>query len=92
LFNTLYLFKFNIPYFGRTYVLDVFLFEGDGSDIQLALAEWTGLKTVPNVFIGGKHIGGCDSKPLVSLLLFSFNDNQCLESLFSSPLKRKQII
>ncbi|CAL0327671.1 unnamed protein product [Lupinus luteus] len=35
--------------------------ESDGSDIQLALAEWTGLRTVPNVFIGGKHIGGCDT-------------------------------
>ncbi|KAK8710244.1 hypothetical protein V6N13_145578 [Hibiscus sabdariffa] len=35
--------------------------EGDGSDIQAALAEWTGQRTVPNVFIGGKHIGGCDA-------------------------------
>uniref|UniRef100_A0A5B6Z417 Putative glutaredoxin-like n=1 Tax=Davidia involucrata TaxID=16924 RepID=A0A5B6Z417_DAVIN len=34
--------------------------ESDGSDIQSALAEWTKLKTVPNVFIGGNHIGGCD--------------------------------
>ncbi|XP_021684928.2 glutaredoxin [Hevea brasiliensis] len=35
--------------------------ESDGSAIQSALAQWTGLSTVPNVFIGGKHIGGCDS-------------------------------
>ncbi|KAK9995721.1 hypothetical protein SO802_020407 [Lithocarpus litseifolius] len=35
--------------------------ERDGSDIQSALAEWTGQRTVPNVFIGGKHIGGCDT-------------------------------
>ncbi|KAL0331948.1 UNVERIFIED_CONTAM: Glutaredoxin [Sesamum calycinum] len=35
--------------------------EGDGSEIQSALAEWTGQRTVPNVFIGGKHIGGCDA-------------------------------
>ncbi|KAI4336173.1 hypothetical protein L6164_014733 [Bauhinia variegata] len=35
--------------------------ESDGSGIQSALAEWTGLRTVPNVFIGGKHIGGCDN-------------------------------
>ncbi|EEF51979.1 glutaredoxin [Ricinus communis] len=35
--------------------------EADGDDIQAALAQWTGLRTVPNVFIGGKHIGGCDS-------------------------------
>ncbi|KAF3918492.1 Glutaredoxin-C1 [Orbilia brochopaga] len=30
----------------------------DGSDIQAALAEITGQSTVPNIFIGGKHIGG----------------------------------
>ncbi|KAF8037575.1 hypothetical protein BT93_B0456 [Corymbia citriodora subsp. variegata] len=35
--------------------------ETDGSEIQSALAEWTGQKTVPNVFIGGDHIGGCDT-------------------------------
>ncbi|PKA64588.1 Glutaredoxin [Apostasia shenzhenica] len=34
--------------------------ESDGSEIQAALAEWTGQRTVPNVFISGKHIGGCD--------------------------------
>lgn len=30
----------------------------DGSEIQDALYELTGQRTVPNVFIGGKHIGG----------------------------------
>ncbi|KAJ7974600.1 Glutaredoxin family protein [Quillaja saponaria] len=35
--------------------------ESDGSEIQSALAEWTGQRTVPNVFIGGNHIGGCDT-------------------------------
>ncbi|XP_062151410.1 glutaredoxin-like [Alnus glutinosa] len=35
--------------------------ESDGKEIQSALAEWTGIKTVPNVFIGGNHIGGCDA-------------------------------
>ncbi|XP_021730563.1 glutaredoxin-C2-like [Chenopodium quinoa] len=34
--------------------------ESDGSEIQAALAQLTGQRTVPNVFIGGKHIGGCD--------------------------------
>ncbi|TVU15303.1 hypothetical protein EJB05_38817 [Eragrostis curvula] len=34
--------------------------ESDGSDLQDALKEWTGQRTVPNVFIKGKHIGGCD--------------------------------
>ncbi|VVB17824.1 unnamed protein product [Arabis nemorensis] len=32
----------------------------DGGEIQSALSEWTGQTTVPNVFIKGKHIGGCD--------------------------------
>ncbi|XP_072960374.1 glutaredoxin-like [Typha angustifolia] len=35
--------------------------ESDGSEIQSALAQWTGLRTVPSIFIGGKHIGGCDN-------------------------------
>lgn len=39
-----------------------FVFEADGGELQEALGEWTGHKTVPNVFIGGKHIGGCDGK------------------------------
>ncbi|GAA0164010.1 hypothetical protein Leryth_020907 [Lithospermum erythrorhizon] len=34
--------------------------QSDGSEIQSALASFTGQRTVPNVFIGGKHIGGCD--------------------------------
>ncbi|OWM90508.1 glutaredoxin-C1-like [Punica granatum] len=34
--------------------------ESDGGEMQSALAEWTGQRTVPNVFIGGKHIGGSD--------------------------------
>lgn len=33
----------------------------DGSQLQSALAHWTGRGTVPNVFIGGKNIGGCDT-------------------------------
>eukprot|EP00898_Chlorokybus_atmophyticus_P007927 jgi/Chlat1/8135/Chrsp75S07564 len=34
--------------------------QSDGSDVQAALQEWTGQRTVPNVFIGGKHVGGND--------------------------------
>ncbi|XP_010940161.2 LOW QUALITY PROTEIN: glutaredoxin [Elaeis guineensis] len=30
--------------------------ESDGSEMHPALVEWT----VPNVFIGGNHVGGCD--------------------------------
>eukprot|EP00741_Cyanophora_paradoxa_P010586 tig00020537_g10232.t1 len=33
----------------------------DGSAIQATLLEITGQRTVPNVFIGGKHVGGCDN-------------------------------
>ena len=47
-------------------------FTGDGSDIQAALAEWTGLRTVPNVFIGGNHIGGCDCRSLIPFLPIVF--------------------
>ncbi|KAH9648025.1 glutaredoxin-C1 [Citrus sinensis] len=35
--------------------------EREGEEIQSALTAWTGQRTVPNVFIGGKHIGGCES-------------------------------
>ncbi|THH09824.1 hypothetical protein EW146_g8569 [Bondarzewia mesenterica] len=33
----------------------------DGSAIQSALEELTGQRTVPNIFINEKHIGGCDA-------------------------------
>ncbi|TYZ61891.1 hypothetical protein PybrP1_004832, partial [[Pythium] brassicae (nom. inval.)] len=33
----------------------------DGSEIQDLLLELTNQRTVPNVFIKGQHIGGCDS-------------------------------
>ncbi|CAH8385076.1 unnamed protein product [Eruca vesicaria subsp. sativa] len=32
----------------------------DRGEIQSALSEWTGQSIAPNVFIKGKHIGGCD--------------------------------
>lgn len=34
----------------------------DGQEIRRFLAEETGQTTVPNVFIGGKHVGGCDGR------------------------------
>jgi len=33
----------------------------DGNDIQAALLDITGQRTVPNVFIKGKHLGGNDN-------------------------------
>ncbi|CAK9203877.1 unnamed protein product [Sphagnum jensenii] len=35
--------------------------EKDGAELQAALAEISGQRTVPNVFIAGQHIGGCDA-------------------------------
>lgn len=32
----------------------------DGKAVQASLEELTGRRTVPNVFVGGKSIGGCD--------------------------------
>ena len=32
----------------------------DGSSVQRELASMTGRRTVPNVFIGGENVGGCD--------------------------------
>ncbi|KAI9347220.1 thioredoxin-like protein, partial [Obelidium mucronatum] len=33
----------------------------DGDAIQAYLAQKTGQRTVPNIFIGGNQIGGCDA-------------------------------
>lgn len=32
----------------------------DGAAIQAALLDITGQRTVPNIFVGQKHLGGCD--------------------------------
>ena len=32
----------------------------DGNAIQAELQAMTGQRTVPNVFVKGKHLGGCD--------------------------------
>jgi glutaredoxin 3 len=37
------------------------LIKEDGAELQAALAEISGQQTVPNVFIAGQHIGGCDA-------------------------------
>ena len=33
----------------------------DGPEMQAALLEMTGQKTVPSIFVNGQHIGGCDA-------------------------------
>lgn len=32
----------------------------DGGEVQEALGQVTGRRTVPQVFVGGTHVGGCD--------------------------------
>ena len=34
----------------------------DGEEVQNALMDVTGSRTVPQVFVGSKYIGGCDGK------------------------------
>ena len=45
---------------GAKYIVIELDERGDGSAIQSQLASLTGQRTVPNVFIGGKSIGGGD--------------------------------
>ncbi|KAJ9454596.1 Glutaredoxin-C2 [Diplonema papillatum] len=35
--------------------------EANGAAVKAALLKITGQRTVPNVFIGDRHIGGCDA-------------------------------
>ena len=34
---------------------------GDGHHMQGLLADMTGQRTVPNIWVNGKHVGGCDA-------------------------------
>jgi glutaredoxin 3 len=34
--------------------------QADGSQTQRLLHKITNQRTVPNVFVGGQHVGGCD--------------------------------
>ncbi|XP_065858769.1 glutaredoxin-C3 [Euphorbia lathyris] len=43
----------------QPYVVELDL-RDDGSQIQYVLLELVGRRTVPQVFLNGKHIGGCD--------------------------------
>lgn len=55
----------------RRYVV----FTEDGDQIQYELLEFVGRRTVPQVFVNGKHIGGSDgmsSLSTLSLLQVSF--------------------
>ena len=51
------------------YNVDVFMCSEKGAEIQATLAEMTGQKTVPNVFISGQHIGNLSLSLSVSVHL-----------------------
>jgi cysteine synthase A len=50
--------EYDIPY--RSIDLDSVEYQQDnlGGKIRAALLERTGLKTIPQIFIGGEHVGG----------------------------------
>lgn len=43
-----------------SYLLLSVIFVENGSQMQQAMAAKIGKSTVPQVFIGGQHVGGCD--------------------------------
>ncbi|KAG0172100.1 hypothetical protein DFQ28_008029 [Apophysomyces sp. BC1034] len=55
----------------------------DGADIQQALAELTGQKTVPNIFINRQHIGG------YSDFKTTFDSGKLTDLLTSAGIKHK---
>lgn len=55
------MFTHNISFAGMSTFLVVFFFTEDGAAVQEVLFEKTKQKTVPNVFVNGKHVGGCDA-------------------------------
>ncbi|XP_010929611.1 zinc finger CCCH domain-containing protein 27 isoform X1 [Elaeis guineensis] len=60
---------------GATYKVIELDVESDGTALQSALTEWTGQRTVPNVFIGGKHLGVCDgTKSFITKLFQALED------------------
>ena len=67
----------------------------NGAEVQAALAEKSGQRTVPNVFIQGKHIGGCDDTlklaaeekilPLLAQVWRKYNSRQDWNLILCSP-------
>ncbi|XP_073309471.1 monothiol glutaredoxin-S10-like isoform X1 [Primulina huaijiensis] len=63
-------FSSEVKYLLKSVGVEPFVIELDqlgsqGQDLQKALEKLTGQSTVPNVFIGGKHIGGCTEKKTI---------------------------
>jgi glutaredoxin 3 len=77
--NSVMMFSFrNCPYcrrakqilgdLGATYEVMELDEVSDGMQLRAQLAEMTGRTSVPNVFIGGKNVGGCTDGPGVATL------------------------
>jgi thioredoxin reductase (NADPH) len=54
----------------------------NGNDIKQALYEITKQSTVPNVFINGQHMGGCD------IMMATFSKGLLSEMLVNGTMKR----
>lgn len=48
--------------------MGIYIYSDDGPQIQSVLLDLTGKRTVPQIFVNGKHIGGSDGE--LSQLLY----------------------
>jgi cysteine synthase A len=80
--------ELNVPY--RSVDLDSAEFQKDGwgGEVRVALRKETGVPTIPQIFVGGTHVGGCTET------LDAFNDGKLRELLAASGVsfsKEKQL-
>ena len=54
----------------------------NGAEIQAVLKELSGQGTVPNVFVNGEHIGGCDAT------IQAFSDGSLSKKVVEGQMKR----
>ena len=52
--------KEKLQVYGTSKVVELDLIGAEGSEMQKSLQALTSQSTVPNVFINGIHVGGCD--------------------------------
>ena len=62
----------------------MFTYTENGDDIKTVLTELTNQKTVPNVFVNGIHVGGCDA------VISSFSKGTLSELILDGTMKRDQ--
>lgn len=64
-FNPTFYLYFHFIEWRKVLTWTILCFTEDGSNIQDSLNEIVGRRTVPQVFINGKHIGGSDGNLLI---------------------------